>query len=268
MNSRLSILGYYFKYDNQSSKQYNIWIASIKANTNNTTIDTDKDIITLYSPCDNRFIIQGIKPKQPLAFDIEFVSDRSNVAIDEFKSHNIIKWLFDRIGYHKFEISAKEYSDIYFNCRFIKAEKIQAGVGLIGYKCTVSCDAPWAWQKEDNAVYNFTSTPSFIKYICNSDYEDYLIPHKVEITCGTTGGTIAITNINDNNNVCQFTGLSANEVISIDKFCQIASSTENKRYGNWNQHQLRFINGENTLNVAGDIIKLSIVCDNARRVGY
>lgn len=264
----MSILGYPFKYDNNFSKQYGLAIASINTNKDNTIIDNEKDTTTLFLPCNNQFIIQGIKPKSPLSFDIEFISDTTNQAITPIQSHNITKWLFDRLNYHRFEIFSKDYSNIYFNCRFTKAEKINSGVGIIGYKCTVECDAPWAWEKERPSIYNITSTPSFIKYICNSDSESYLIPQNLQITCGQSGGTVSITNINDNNHIIQFYGLLANEIISLDSFGQVISSTSNKRFTNWNHKFLRFVNGDNTLNVSGDISKISITCDSPRRCGY
>lgn len=262
----MSILGYYFRYDNKASKQYNLMIASIKTNTDNTTIDGEKEYTTLFLPCNNRFVLQGVKPKEPLSFDIEFVCDNSNQAITDLQSRNIIKWLFDRQSYHKFEIFNKDYAGVYFNCYFTKPEVIQAGVGIIGYKCTVICDSPWAWETDKQTVYNITSTPCFQNYICNSDYEDYLIPNNVQITCGTTGGTVSITNIQDNNRIFQFTGLSPNEVISVDNFGQITSSTGNKRFSNWNGKILRFVNGVNTLNITGNITKLVIDYNNPRRV--
>ena len=115
--------------------------------------------------------------------------------------------------------------------------------------------------------YNSVQTPFTFNFVNNSDDEDIMRP-KLQFTCGSIGGTVSITNVTDNNNIIQFTGLIAGEIISIDEFGQLSSSTGLSRYDNWNQSRLYMLSGLNQLNVTGDIIKIIITYQNVRRVGY
>ena len=115
--------------------------------------------------------------------------------------------------------------------------------------------------------YNSIATPFSFDFINNSDDEDIMRP-KLQFICGSTGGDISITNITNNNNIISFTGLSANEIITIDEFGQLSSSTGENRYNNWNKNRLYMLFGKNQINVTGNITSISITYQNARRVGY
>lgn len=263
----MSISSCPFKFDGVISKQYNLILVNIDTDSNKTKIDGAKTYTTLNIPSNNKFYMLGRKIKEPLSFDIEIACENSN-WLTEFQQRNIIKWLFDRAGYHKFEIMSKEYSGLYFNCYMTDPEQLVYGVGCVGYKCTLVCDAPWAWEYPKPITYTIGTLPYSVNFINTSDYEDYLFPQKVVITCGITGGTISITNVNDNNNVLQFTDLSANEIITIDDLGQVTSSTGSLRYDNWNKNRLKFVNKDNHLTVTGDIKTLQITYQNVRRIGY
>ena len=265
----MSISGYYFKFDNISSKPYHLIIANIKTNSTETVIDGKKEYQTMM--LQNRFHIMDRKIKEPLTFEMEIVSDTSNLAITDNQHRAITKWLFDRMQYHKLEIMSETYEDVYFNCTLTESKKYEYGVGLIGYYCTVTCDASWAWEREKTNSYTITSSPYSFNFINTSDDEDTMHPYVV-ITCGSTGGTISITNLEDVDddgvsNVIQFTGLSANEVITIDNLGQVTSSTGNSKYDTWNHNRLNLISGDNHITITGDVTKLAITYQNARRIG-
>lgn len=264
----MSISGYPFKYDGTMSTQYGLIIANIDTDSQKTKIDGKKTYTTINLPSNNKFYMMGRQVKEPLSFDVEIVKKDSNTALTDLQQRNVIKWLFDRVGYHKFEIMDKEYAGLYFNCYFTDEEALNYGIGCVGYKFTVVCDASWAWENSKTYTYSFTTLPSTINFINNSDYEDYLFPQNVAITCGTTGGTISVTNKDDNNKVVQFTELSANEVITITDIGQILSSTGNSRIDNWNGHRFKFKNKDNHLLVSGDVKTIQITYQNVRRISY
>ena len=264
----MSISGCPFKYDGIMSTQYGLIITNIDTDSKKTKIDGKKTYTTINLPSNNKFYMMGRQIKEPLTFDIEITKSESNTALSDLQQRNIVKWLFDRVGYHKFEIMNKDYAGLYFNCYFTDEESLNYGVGCIGYKFTVVCDASWAWENPKTYTYSFTTLPFTINFINNSDYEDYLYPQSVVITCGTTGGTISITNKDDNNKVVQFTGLVANEVITITDLGQISSSIGNSRINNWNGNRFKFRNKDNHLYVEGDVKTIQIAYQNVRRVSY
>jgi hypothetical protein len=268
----VSISGCPFKYDGIMSTQYGLIITNINTDYNKTKLDGSQVYSTTYIPATNRFYIFDRKIKEPLTFEVEITSNESNKYLSVLQQRSIVNWLFDRASYHKFEIMNKDYAGLYFNCYFTDTETLNYGMGCMGYKFTVVCDAAWAWENPKTYTYSFTTLPSTVNFINNSDYEDYLYPLKTIITCGATGGTISITNKNDNNKAVQFTELVPNEVVTINDINQVISSTGINRYDNWNKNLLRFANINNQRNnylyVTGDVKKIDIEYQNARRIGY
>lgn len=267
----MSISGCRFKFDGILSNQYHLIIANMKTDYKETTLGGKVEYSTIFMPSTNRFYIMDRKPKEPFTFEMEIISDESNTAITPNQQRVITKWLFDKMQYHKLEIVSEEYEDLYFNCVLTETKKYQEGVGCIGYSCTVICDAPWAWECEKTNPYTVSSSPYSFNFINTSDNEDDMHPYIV-ITCGSTGGTISITNANDvddmgTSNIIQFTGLSANEMITIDNYGQVISSTGNSRYNNWNHNRLNLISGDNHITIIGNVSKLEITYQNARRIG-
>ena len=107
-----------------------------------------------------------------------------------------------------------------------------------------------------------------IKVVNTSDSYDYMIPNMVKICCGDTGGDISIYNSSDTeDSIIKFSNLASNEIITIDEFGQMQSSTELNRYDNWNGERLRLIHGENHLITTGDIQSISISYQNIIRIG-
>ncbi len=264
----MSISGCPFKYDGIMSTQYGLIIANINTDYKETKLDGNQVYSITYIPATKKFYLSDRKIEEPLSFDIEITSNESNKYLSILQQRNIVKWLFDRVSYHKFEIMDKDYAGLYFNCYFTDSESLNYGMGCVGYKFKVVCDASWAWENQKTYTYSFTTLPSTVNFINSSDYEDYLYPQSVVITCGTTGGTISITNKDDNNYVVQFTGLVANEVITITDIGQILSSTGNSRIDNWNGHRLKFKNKDNHLLVSGDVKTIQITYQNVRRISY
>jgi len=115
------------------------------------------------------------------------------------------------------------------------------------------------------SLYNNISHNVFVN---TSDYNEYMIPSLTTITCGTVGGNISVQNTDDvNSNQITFTGLSPNEIITIDEFGQMQSSTGLNRYDNWNGKRLHLISGDNHINISGDVVRLDISYQNVRRIG-
>lgn len=256
-------VGNYFKFDGILSSQYDLMILNVETKATGLALDGERKYINTNLQMGTTFHTLGRKITDPFQFDMEIYTQN---GLNMVQQREVQKWLFDRIQYHKLEILSSDYDGIYYNCRLIKPT-LNNYNGMMGYKCTVVCDSPWAWEYEKTAKYNIPSSPSIISFYNTSDDEDIMRP-KLVFTCGNTGGNVSIINITYDNTLIQFTGLNDNEVITIDEYGQMISSTGNNRYENWNGNRLYFLQGENQLKVIGDITNIAITYKNARRVGY
>lgn len=256
-------VGNYFKFDGILSSQYDLMILNVETKATNLALDGERKYINTNLQMGTTFHTLGRKITDPFQFDIEIYTQN---GLNMTQQREVQKWLFDRIQYHKLEILSPDYDGIYYNCKLIKPT-LNNYQGMMGYKCTVVCDSPWAWEYEKTVQYNISSSPFITSFHNISDDEDIMRP-KLTFTCGNTGGNVLITNITYNNALIEFTGLSGNETITIDKYGQMSSSTSNSRYGNWNGNRLYLLQGDNQLKITGDVVNVAITYQNARRIGY
>ena len=137
-----------------------------------------------------------------------------------------------------------------------------------GYAFEVHCNAPWGWQNQVTVTKSYGVDPVSDSFVFDntSDNADYLYPDLV-ITMNTTGGTVTITNNSDSARIFQFTSLTANEVITVKNDIQsISSSLSLLRMSNFNKNWLRFIQGKNNIDVAGNFSSLVFTYDPARKL--
>ena len=111
----------------------------------------------------------------------------------------------------------------------------------------------------------YSDVPTF-NFINSSDDTDLSYPI-ITITVGANGGTVGIKNKDDNNNVVQFTGTVAHEVIIMDEYGQVKSSTGNSKYNTWNHRIFILKSGNNHITAIGDVANLDVTYQNVRRCG-
>lgn len=208
----------------------------------------------------------GASQAPPLEFNLEFTSPDE---LDSRKATVIKKWLFGRMQRKKLQIVQGDFSDIYFYCHLLDPEEIKVGNKIHGFSCRVSCDSPFAWEYERTLTKNYTAEEigdSFVFYN-DSDDDDYLYP-SMTFTMNTTGGSFSITNSDDSSRQFLFTGLSPNEVITIDNRRNIlTSSTGLRRLSTFNKNWMRFVAGKNSLALTGNISQVVFTYQFARKVG-
>ena len=129
------------------STRYHVVIMNIKTDSDYSNINGTMEYTTLNLPVNNKVMMLGKDLKEPYSFEMEIVSEDTNVGLTTRQQNAIINWLFER-EYHKLEIISEEYKDIYFNCYLTESQKIVAGCGVIGYKCKAVCDGLGAWENE------------------------------------------------------------------------------------------------------------------------
>ena len=174
--------------------------------------------------------------------------------------------ILDDVHAETFELIDGVQKRLYLNCRFINPEKIEDGAGIRGYKFTVECDSLMAWQDTITSTYPLShdseSSNSVITVKTDSDLNDYIYP-KVTITIGSSGGDITISNNTDNESrLTSFEGLTSNIELIMDGEFNYVSGQNFEKFSDRNF--IRLLDGENKINVVGDITSITFEWNNRR----
>jgi hypothetical protein len=248
-----------FIFDGKPSHSYNLFITSIDTGAQQTSAgNNDVKLYEQFLYRRAKPILLGVAQNTILEFDVEFSTPEDLTAMETQK---IEKWLFGQTGYKKLQILQADMQDAYFNCFLVSPSIYRVGNLIRGFRATVHCDAPWGWTFPKTKTYTTTSTT----FINLSDNNSYLYP---TVVCTmNTGGTFSIVNSREPTRTFSFTGLLANEVITIDNDKKIiTSSTEVKRLSNFSKNWLRFVPGKNPLTFAGSFTSIQIIYQLAKKI--
>lgn len=175
------------------------------------------------------------------------------------ESSVISRWLFGQMGYKKLQILQPDMMYVYFNCIFTEPQVIRYGNIIRGYNANITCDSPFAWEypKTESREYGIENYIVDDTFVINniSDNPDYTYP-TVGFRMNRFGGNLTITNATDNNRVFEFTGLSANERITVDNDLQTVTSSvrgANRLPNFTNYNWLRYVPNINNLIIQGNI---------------
>lgn len=214
----------------------------------------------------------GVEQAPVLTFPISFNSEsKINATFATF----IEKKLFGQMGYKNLQVIQPDTMDYYWRCSFTDANKIKTvGGEIVGWDVNCTCDAPWGWSFPRTIIYPTSSTfynPPIanisIPYNNRSGNNDYSFP-SIQFTMGVSGGNFSITNTTDNSRIFSFTGLSANEVITVDNNLKIiTSSTGLSRFGKFNLNFFRVVSGLNNLLFSGVVKQVKITATDAQKIG-
>ena len=115
-----------------------------------------------------RYMTNTLYDDSPLEFEIEIVAD---TPIDPYEMRELEKWLFNQRRYRPLYVDMDDimYDGLdtvnnqvigeYLNCIFLDAKKIEGNGGTMGWRCTIQCDCPMAWQDKSVIVFSTESTP-------------------------------------------------------------------------------------------------------------
>lgn len=261
---------YEFIFDGISSNKYELFIADIGSNGQNSFDGVEYDVESDKTNNSSIFNIFSKNVKQPLTFTISVVS-KTKISRNEI---NIINnWLFPYDNkYRKLFIRQKNVYDFYYNCIFTKSEIITFGNYPYAFKLNVVCDSQFVWENERIVKFNITSLPYSFNFFNNSA-EDTLKPTYI-VTSNKQPGNIVIKN-NTSNQDMKLNNLNNNEVITIDTRNEtIESSLNLLRLKDFTTSDAalhkNFMNlqrGLNSITISGDIKELKIKYQNAYRYG-
>lgn len=251
----MAFYGRSFIWDGTPSELFGLYIDSIDSDAVNASMGSssmeivEKKIFRRPAP-----YFLGATPSPKLEFEMSAFSENE---IDSSAFEEIQKFLFSSRSYKRLQIDQPDMQNIYFNC-ILNDPKIQRVGNLIfGVSFTVTCDSPYAYKFPLVTTYNYSSSvvdSTELFYNMSDDDGSYLLPNEIIITVNNEGGNVSVTNLDDENRVMSFTGLQANEVLTVSSLYQtIDSSSGLKRMGNFNKKFLRLVPNRNRLRIQGNL---------------
>lgn len=223
--------------------------------------------LTLHTDKTNRSYkhnLLGVSEDKPLEFTLSFGSFD---PLTRYDISSIQKWLFGHREYKKLQIVQEDMMNVYYNCILNNPKIITAGNIPYMFECTVTCDSPFAWEKEKVYEYTLNGAETVIVHNNMSDINDYTYPI-IEFDSKLSQNTVSLMNLSNNNRETKIQGLMLNEKITLDNEKQIISSSSDlSRLGNFNKNWFELVKGENRIQVTGKIGTLTIKYANARRIG-
>lgn len=259
------VRGMPFIYNSIPSEIYNASLVFMDGDYTQRNAGSGVELITDTIRRNPRVLYLDAKQSPPLEFDIEVVFEE---PVDIFVFTQIKDWLGGEISFKELQICADNFSDFYFNCYIELKEDLIYNGGYRGLTATVHCDAPWAWQHEEEDVYTFsdTTTKHLVQFNNLSADSETLRP-VIEITA-KDAGDVSIINRSYQNRETKFSDLQAGETVTLDNlYGFISSSTGLRRVANFNKVFLKMDKGMNNLVISTNVSKLVIRYQNAKRIG-
>jgi hypothetical protein len=257
-----------FTYNGIPSELFNIQVASIDSGDSAVNGPGSGTIEIIENYVYRRPVpyFYGVKFTSKVSFPISFFSPDE---IDAQTFSYLQNWLFGQLNYKNFVLIQPDMDSFYINAIFTEPNVIRAGNIIYGLQGTCIMDSQFAWTYPKTSIYNYTSAPSASSLILNNDshYAGYLYP-QMTFTVNSAGSSLSIINTSDNNREFLFSGLSPNEVITINNDLGIVtSSLLIPRLSIFNKKFLRFVPGINILSITGGISQLTLTTQFARRLG-
>lgn len=205
----------------------------------------------------------GVQQTPVLTFSLTFGSLK---PIDRIKQQDIQEWLFGQMNYKKLQIMQCDMYDVYFNCFLTDPKATYVGGVSYAFKCTVTCDAPWAWAFEKTKSFGPFSTESNFTINNTSNNLYYTYPF-IELKLSQYETQVSLKNTTDNNTGFSFIGLQPSEILTID--CEkyiIKSNTGLLRLDNMSGSVVQLLNGINSFHIIGSVEYIKFTYRDARKV--
>ena len=212
-------------------------------NTNGDLDETDGvSFSVLHSSLHNgqQFVFLGDEPKDPIRLELFFVSE---TPLDSAMQGAISRWLVGHNGYRELRFVQPDMATLRVGCIFHELRFLQVGNDTVGVVVVGECDS---WCFRGNDMYKYIAGESGDFVINNmSDINDYVYPGIV-ITMPYGGGDFTLINHTDHDRESTFTELAGDEVITLDNFRKIITSSHSlRRLSNFNKKWIRLLPGKN-----------------------
>jgi len=209
----------------------------------------------------------AIDQGEPLQFEIELTSQK---AKDRFEVASIARWLTEQDDYKKLQIDQFDLKNVYFNCLFTNMSNIYYQNNAFSFRCTVVCDAPWAWEWEKTRKWSFKNLSVNTDKIFNTSSSKNLLKPIVGFTLAGSNTSFSIVNKSMNDLTMSFTDLLVGEKVYIDcRTYEVKSLSRPDIYiiDKFNKKFLGFKQGMNVLEFRGLVDDVTIKYQYALKVG-
>lgn len=255
--------GYQFIYNKVPSEIYNVSLVFLQNSYTNRPAGSGVEMITDTIKRNARVLYLGASQAPQLEFPIEVVFEK---PVDIFEFTQVKDWLGGEIQFRELQICSEYFNTFYFNCYIRLEEDLIYNGGYRGVRATVICDAPFAWEFQDEIVYPLDPNKNNTIFFNNLSADSELLKPIIIFTMAKSG-TFSITNI-ETGKITQFTGLNAGETVTLDNLNGfIESSLGIRRVKNFNKIFLKLIKGTNELRCSTNASSLTIKFQNAKRIG-
>lgn len=258
----MAICGYDFIYNGIPSEMYNCSLVFLDENYTDRPSGSGVEFITDQIRRNAKVLYLDAMQAPPLEFGIEVVFDD---PVDIFVLTQVKDWLGGEINFKQLQICAEYFNTFYWNCYIELKEDLIYNGGYRGLRATVHCDAPFAWEFEDEVNYNLNNQSGTI-FFNNLSADSDLMRPILEFTMAQNG-SFSIQNITTGRTT-MFSDLIAGETIILDnELGFITSSTGLLRVKNFNKIFLKLAKGTNELNYSIGASSMTIKFINAKRIG-
>lgn len=266
-----------FYFNGQKLSDYGFIICDFGDNDGmkNASAGSAIEYNTSKPPRSHEWMDIGGEYSEPLEFEIAICKNPD--ALDEGEYNNgyltiaeerkISKWLKQNQGFQEFYFVPTEIGQetIFFFARITGFESVRICSSIVGYKLTITTNAPFGFSEEKVTEIVGSSSTSVQKIIdVDSDERDHIFP---KITVFTdTPGDVYIDNVSNESSTYLY-NLTTNETVIIDKaHIGIKTNADHNIIANFNKRWLRLSDGSNTIKVNGKC-NVTISYREPRKVG-
>lgn len=175
-----------------------------------------------------------------LEFPLTFGTSKPISAMDR---DMISAWLFGRSEYKKLYVLQDDLNGAYFNCMLKDPEPKYIGNLNYAFSCTVSCDSPFAYGRENIISGSALSAEYKFLEIYNSSSEDEYLYPEVRFTIDSgTDLSFYITNYSDNERIFAFEDIPTAPVdVTVNNDMQIITSDTTGLLTYFNNYWFRLV---------------------------
>lgn len=262
---KIAFYGNEMTFNGVSCTSFGLGVYSENSNEKITVSNYKSDMTKPYKQ--NRFLPKKQYEDEPIYPKISLLPlDGQPITRQELDS--IEQWLHPDNDFKPLTINQDDLTGWHYNCRLKSMEAETYGNKIMMIHLTFEADSVWVWSDLNTLSYTSFASPIVFS---NTSSEEKMCPI-YKIYMNSSGGTAKIVDsfyTNANESTMEFTGLQAEEILTINTELGILSS--NKRTGVFGTfvypNFLRLDKGNHSFIVTGNVTKFEILYRTAKKVG-
>lgn len=249
----------YFKYDGILSSLYGLRIADFDDSNVKETEAFSPNLTLLKAPGQVRFFYGKIQYDSAPQCEFSVISEE---ALPGSARSIIMSWLIGRNQFKPLQFLDGDNSEFVYYCIFTSVKTIWVNGQCHGFRLTAQLDSPFARGPETTLTVQ--EGTHVVEFLNDSDVDGYVYP-----VVRFTGGNVDIVNITDDRNRhFTFSGLSADETITVDnEIRHIVSSAGGAKLDCFTSKKwMRLRRGKNSLRIVASG-EVTITCPCYAMIG-